>query len=61
MPVLKSFVIATQCGSGLNGGETALAHLQLRICFTFAGMREVEFPRKVIDIKCAFASLSDPL
>eukprot|EP00973_Karenia_brevis_P040757 5641128-Karenia_brevis.AAC.1 len=56
-PALTLFTAFTQWGSGLHGGDTNVAHLQLRVYMEIASTLRLTFAATFLDISTAFASL----
>ena len=57
LPMASSIVGYTQFGSGFNGGETAIAHLVLRLHFDVCKMYQTPGSSLFLDVVSAFASL----
>ena len=57
MPALSDVTCATQFGSGLHGGETAIAHLCLRSFFEIGRLMKKTVATLFLDIVTAFASM----
>jgi len=57
IPFASSIVGLSQFGSGFNGGETAFAHLYLRLIFDYAKKIQTSCCVLFLDVSSAFASL----
>ncbi len=57
LDMAKRLVGMSQFGSGFNGGETAFAHLYVRMFFEVAGTHQMSAAAVFIDVTTAFARL----
>ena len=57
IPACKNYVSTTQYGSGLNKGDTGVAHLLIRCIADFASMKNMATCTLYLDIVAAFATL----
>ena len=57
LPSVRHMSLATQYGSGMNGGETALAHMHVRQCFELAKTANQSGAVLFLDVSTAFASM----
>ena len=57
LPLANSIVLHSQYGGGLNGGETAFAHLYTRVVCEAAMHQKLSCACLFIDVVAAFASM----
>ena len=57
MPIVKHMAIGTQFGSGMNGGETAFAHLLIRSAIDVAKFTNSAVSVLFVDMVSAFATM----
>ena len=57
VPMAKHFVLGTQYGGGFNGGETAFAHLQLRLITDCAHLVNLSSSVICVEVVAAFGSM----
>jgi len=57
LPFASNIVGISQFGSGFNGGETAFAHLYLRLLYDYARKIQMSCAILFLDVSSAFASL----
>ena len=57
IPLAKHFVLGTQFGGGFNGGETAFAHLHVRLITDCAKLGGLSTSVVFVDVVAAFANM----
>ena len=57
LPIVRHMAWGTQFGSGLNGGETCMAHLYIRTAFELCSHANVSAAVLFLDVVAAFASM----
>ena len=56
-PISLQICGANQFGSGMNGGETAFAHLYIKLCFEICHINKCSASFVFLDVVSAFAVL----